>query len=772
MKTRLKTICALLLVGALTSCGRPDLRASYDVIPLPQEVLLSEGNAFRLDNHVKIRYADPELKRTAEFLSEFIDEAIQLELPIEAGEDARGAILLKLGLENPNTEAYRLTVNADGVEICGATKAGVFYGVQSLRKSLPLEACHVLLPQVTINDQPRFAYRGMMLDVGRHFYEADSIKTFIDILALHNINRFHWHLTEDQGWRIEIKKYPRLTEVGSMRQQTVIGHNTGVYDGVPHGGFYTQEQIRDIVAYASERNITIIPEIDMPGHMLGAVASYPELGCTGGPYKVWEHWGVSDDVLCVGNAQTLEFAKDVLREVMELFPSKYIHVGGDECLKTRWEKCPKCQAKISELGLVSDQKHTKEERLQSYFLSEIEHFLNENGRQMIGWDEILEGGLAPNATVMAWRSVEAGKTAAQMGHHAIMTPTSHLYFDYYQGQDIDREPMAIGGYIPVELVYSFEPLSENLTKEERGYIMGTQANLWTEYIPTFDQALYMALPRMDALCEVQWTDPQKKDYASFLKRLPRMFDYYTFKGYPFGRHLINLTADFSVDKETGDLVLRFATVGTPEIRYTTDGAEPTASSQKYNSEIRINKSCTLKACAFRNTGKSQTFVEEISFNKASLKPITLLQPTHKNYTYKGAETLVNGLRGNKSYKTGHWIAFEQNDLEAVIDLGRTTPIEYCSVAACIATSDWVLDMRGLAVYGSQDGKKFKLISAEDYPAMKETDPREGIVNHELKFDSVNVRYVKVVARSEHSIPEWHGGKGDPAFLFVDEIVLK
>ena len=319
------------------------------------------------------------------------------------------------------------------------------------------------------------------------------------MLALHNINRFHWHLSEDQGWRIEIKSRPELTEIGSKRAETVIGHNSGKYDGKPYGGFFTQEEAKEIVAYAAERHITVIPEIDMPGHMQAALAAYPNLGCTGGPYEVWKIWGVSEDVLCAGNDETLKFIEDVLGEIIQIFPSEYIHVGGDECPKVRWAKCPKCQARIKALGLKSDKNHTAEERLQSFIINHAEKFLNGHGRQIIGWDEILEGGLAPNATVMSWRGVAGGIEAAKQKHDVIMTPNTYLYFDYYQTKDIANEPEAIGGYVPVETVYNYEPMPADLTPEEQKYIIGVQANLWTEYIPTYSQVEYMELPRMAAI---------------------------------------------------------------------------------------------------------------------------------------------------------------------------------------------------------------------------------------------------------------------------------
>ena len=758
------------LAALMVSCGA-EHRADYAVIPLPYSVEQGAGEGFALKDGASISYPkdNAAMERNARFLQQFVEEHTGHKLAVGEGEPV---IRLELGLESENREAYTMQVAKEGVVISGASPAGVFYGIQTLRKSLPLvDGGRVTMPEATIADEPRFGYRGVMLDVSRHFIPADSVKTFIDLLALHNINRLHWHLTDDQGWRIEIKKYPRLTEVGSHRPETVIGHNTGKYDGTPHGGFYTQDEIRDIVAYAAERYITIIPEIDMPGHMLGALAAYPELGCTGGPYSVWTMWGVSDDVLCAGNPAVIPFLKDILTEVMELFPSEYIHLGGDECPKTRWEKCPKCQTKMRLLGLVSDQHHTREQRLQSYLISEIEQFLNAHGRQMIGWDEILEGGLAPNATVMAWRSAAAGTQAARMHHKAIMTPTSHLYFDYYQSDDVDNEPIAIGGYLPVERVYSFEPIDSRLNAEERKFILGTQANIWTEYMPSFAQVLYMALPRMAALSEVQWCQPEAKNYKEFLKRIPHQLAIYDRYGLNYATHIQDVTSEFTPDPATRSLKVELSTIGEAEIRYTLDGTDPTEASALYTEPLTITESATLKAAAFRAGVRSRIFEDTFTFNKASLKPITMLQPINSQYAFGGKATLVDGLHGNTNYKTGRWLGFYGNDLEAVIDLGEQTEISRASLTTCVVKGDWIFDARGMAVAVSADGKTFEEVASAEYPSMTQED-RDGVFAHNLGFAPVKARFVKITAKSERVIPEWHGGHGYVGFLFVDELVVE
>ena len=763
------------LAGLLmTACSnQPTTVANYEVVPMPLEINTTQQASFLLKSGVTVYYpaGNEKMQRNAEFLASYVKAQTGIELQVQAGEGGKEGIVLQLGLANDNPEAYQLKVDASQVVISSPSEAGVFYGIQTLRKAVDVaEGSNVELPAVEINDQPRFGYRGMMLDVGRHFFSMDEIKTYIDMMALHNINRFHWHLSEDQGWRIEIKKYPKLTEIGSMRKETVIGHNSGKYDGKPYGGFYTQEQAKEIVAYAAERYITVIPEIDLPGHMQAALAAYPELGCTGGPYEVWTQWGVSDNVLCAGNDQTIQFIKDVLAEIVEIFPSEYIHVGGDECPKVKWSTCPKCQARIKALGLKSDNKHTKEERLQSYVIHEAEEFLNSKGRKMIGWDETLEGGLAPNATVMSWRGEAGGIEAAKQHHDVVMTPNTYLYFDYYQSKDTETEPMAIGGYLPIERVYSYEPMPKSLSPEEQKYIVGVQANLWTEYIPDFKQVQYMVLPRMAALSESQWCAPEKKNYEAFLQRVSRLVNIYAKNGWNYATHIFDVMLDLKPNTETGTLDAVARTIDNAPIYYTLDGSEPTTASEKYTDVIKIDKPCTLRTVAIRPSGSSKITKDEISFSKSSMKPITMLQPINKQYEFTGATVLVDGMTGNMNYKTGRWIAFYTNDLEAVIDLKEATEISSMTLHTCVEKGDWIFDTRGITVSVSDDNQTFKEVASEAYPAMKESDPNQ-IYTHELKFDPVKTRYVKVKALSEQKIPSWHGGKGNPGFLFVDEIIL-
>ena len=640
--------------------------ADFNIIPRPQQVNVSNDAPFTLNAKTVISLGtnSQDMKRNANMLASYIEQATGIRPAI--GKSKNGAaIILTIDKTIANAEGYKLDADAKQIRIAGASAVGVFYGIQTLRKSLPLvngKASKVSIPAVHIADAPRFAYRGTHLDVSRHFVTADSVRQFIDMLALHNINRFHWHLTDDQGWRIEIKKYPLLTQIGSKRAQTVIGHNSGKYDGKPYGGFYTQQQIRDIVKYAADRYITIVPEIDLPGHMQAALAAYPDMGCTGGPYEVWQKWGVSDNVLCAGNDKTLTFIDNVLKEITQLFPSKYIHVGGDECPKTQWQKCPKCQARIKALNLEAKDGHSAEERLQSYIITHASNYLKSLGRNTIGWDEILEGGLAEGATVMSWRGESGGIAAAKQHHDVVMTPNSYLYFDYYQSLDKANEPLAIGGYLPLETVYSYEPMPKELTADEARHIIGVQANIWTEYMPTFKQMQYMALPRMAALSEVQWSQPALKDYTSFTNRLTEFTHLYDRLGYNYAKHLYNVAIHVDSDNKWREILIHMTTAGNAEIRYTLDGTEPTANSALYTGAIVLQKSAKIRAAAFRDGKRSSVTSQDISFNKATACPVELLQPTHKNYTYKGGATLTDGLLGDKGFGTGRWLGFSGNDL--------------------------------------------------------------------------------------------------------------
>ncbi len=534
---------------ALSLTASAQQRVNYEVVPLPRHIEVNDTvNCFVINQQSTIAYEEnnPAMERNAKFLNEYINKTTGIKTaliplgkkPSKEAKNASITLTLRTAKERTdNVDAYSIEVTKKGISVKANTEEGIFRAIQTLRKSMtPEKSEEVRFPLAKIEDEPRFAYRGTMLDCARHFFPASYIKDYIDILALHGINQFHWHITDDQGWRFEVKSMPELAQKGQYRPHTIIGHNVGLWDGTgglyddtPETGYYTQQELRDIVAYAAERYINIIPEIDLPGHMVAALSVYPNLGCTGGPYEVLPYWGVADDVLCAGNPQTIDFLKKVLGELIDVFPSKYIHIGGDESPRVRWHNCPKCQAKMKELGL------TKEAQLQTYINKEMDAFLTANGRQLIGWDETLEGGLSENAIVMSWRGYEGGTEAAKLHHRVIMTPTSHCYIDYYQLQNHDGQPLSIGGYVPVSKIYSMEPVPEGLTAEEQTYIWGAQCNLWTEYVLSPEQVEYMLLPRLAAMCEVQWVMPEAKDYKQFETRLEQLQRTYRHEGYSYCR---------------------------------------------------------------------------------------------------------------------------------------------------------------------------------------------------------------------------------------------
>jgi hexosaminidase len=488
----------------------------FSIIPRPAEISIRNGS-FVLDKTCSIQFDanNKEVSRIAGFFSEYIENMYDIQFENTSFDKT---IQFKIiGSSGLDKEGYLLKVDEKSIVIIASKPNGLFYGMQSLKQMLPLESTNgkLNIPFSDIKDQPRFAWRGNMLDVGRHFFPVSFIKKYIDILAMYKINTFHWHLTEDQGWRIEIKKYPLLTEISHWREETWLGHygsKLGM-DGIGYGGFYTQDQAREIVRYAAERYITVVPEIEMPGHSSAALAAYPNLGCTGGPYKVQQIWGVHKDVYCAGKEETFEFLQNVLDEVLTIFPSEFIHVGGDECPKDAWEQCDACQKRIKENGLKD------EHELQSWFIARMDKYLASKGRRLVGWDEILEGGLAPGATVMSWRGEKGGIEAAKQKHDVVMSPNSHMYIDHYQSREIENEPLAIGGFLPVEKVYDYEPVPAELSADEAKYILGVQTNLWTEYVATTKKAEYMLLPRLQAQAEVAWTKKELKNFDDFEKRL-------------------------------------------------------------------------------------------------------------------------------------------------------------------------------------------------------------------------------------------------------------
>ena len=775
MKKLLPLFALFALCGC--SCGAAKVGvANFDnIIPQPKSLTyMADTEGFVLTPEATIAYAEGVALLDAEFLADYV----ALSTGIELGEPkvgTEGDIVLSLDSTIANPEGYCLYVCGKGIKIVGATADGLFYGIQALRKALPVgEFTKVDMPAVKVEDFPQFGYRGLHLDVSRHFDGVEFIKKYIDIMALHNMNTFHWHLTDDQGWRIEIKKYPKLTTIATTRKETVIGRNSGVWDGVPYGEgcFYTQDQIREVVAYAAARHINIIPEIDMPGHMVAALAAYPELGCTGGPYDVWTRWGVSEDLLCVGNDATVQFAKDVLEEVVELFPYEYVHIGGDECPKVKWHECPKCQARIDALGLRKTKAKSPEEALQGWFMRKMADFLGEKGKTVIGWDEILDGeNLGENMVVMSWRGEAGGIKAAKKRVRSIMTPNNPLYFDFYQTREITREPFAIGGYNPIENVYAYNPVG-NVPEEYREYILGVQANVWREYIKTSDHVEHMILPRVAALCEVQWASPEQKDYATFLERLQPMIQLYEQLGYNYAPYILDVKVDAVPIEGEKAFEVSLSTMDNAEVRYTTNGRKPTKRSKLYEGPVKVNKSTNLRAVAVRDGVCGEEMGYDVEFSKTTLCPTVLTYDPAPRYTYEGAKVLTDGLVGNRNYRTGRWLGFHGADCVATIDLGEEQNVSNLAFNVCVNKDDGCLDARGVKVDVSADGQVWTTAFEKSIPAMtKEQD--HGVYAHSYDFEPTAGRWVRITVQSEKKIPSWHsyaaGGRG---FLFVDELQLR
>ena len=774
MKKLLLTLAAGIV---LCSCGSHDPQIA--IVPYPNHLETGRGTYRVTDRPVTwARRTDERTQRAVVGFAARLATVTGGTNPVTVADEVPASGIRFVTDESLPAEGYELNVDGEGIEVRASQFPGFLYALQSLEQLLPAAVYGTEpapdaaweVPCVKIADAPRFAYRGMHLDVARHFFSVDEVKRYIDVMAIHKLNTLHWHLTDDQGWRIEIKRYPELTAVGSIRKATVVRKEWGTYDGTPYGGFYTQDEIRDVVKYAADRGVTVIPEIDLPGHMLAALTAYPELGCTGGPYEVWGRWGVADDVLCPGREKTFEFLEGVLTEVMELFPSEYIHIGGDECPKVRWEKCPRCQAKIRQLGLKDDGEHTAEHYLQSYVTDRIGKFLARHGRRIIGWDEILEGRAPSDAVVMSWRGSEGGIAAAKLGHDVIMTPNSHFYFDYYQSLDTDAEPFGIGGYIPMEQVYSYDPAFPELTPEQQKHILGVQANLWTEYVLSDEHLEYMLLPRLAALSEVQWCLPETKDWNRFIGSF-RMDKIYSQLGYEFAKHIFGVTASYAVDPEKGGVVMTLTTQGGAPIRYTLDGSDPTASSPLYKAPVTIGESCTFKAAALREGMQTPVYTRKFDFNKATGRRIALNGGPTLKYTYGGASLLVDGYRGGPVYSNGAWIGFLNEPLDVTIDMQGAKPYSAVTVESLVEKGEWVFPPSSVGVYLSDDGREFTEAALMSVPQETAGSP-DGVKPFKVLFPETSARYLRVVARTVDPIPAWHGAAGQKAHMFVDEIIVE
>ena len=774
MKKLLLTMAAGI---ALCSCGSHDPQIA--IVPYPNHLEAGRGTYRVTDRPVTCdSRTDERTQRAVVGFAARLATVTGGTNPVTVADEMPASGIRFVTDESLPAEGYELNVDGEGIEVRASQFPGFLYALQSLEQLLPAAVYGTEpapdaaweVPCVKIADAPRFAYRGMHLDVARHFFSVDEVKRYIDVMAIHKLNTLHWHLTDDQGWRIEIKRYPELTAVGSIRKATVVRKEWGTYDGTPYGGFYTQDEIRDVVKYAADRGVTVIPEIDLPGHMLAALTASPELGCTGGPYEVWGRWGVADDVLCPGREKTFEFLEGVLTEVMELFPSEYIHIGGDECPKVRWEKCPRCQAKIRQLGLKDDGEHTAEHYLQSYVTDRIGKFLAQHGRRIIGWDEILEGRAPSDAVVMSWRGSEGGIAAAKLGHDVIMTPNSHFYFDYYQSLDTDAEPFGIGGYIPMEQVYSYDPAFPELTPEQQKHILGVQANLWTEYVLSDEHLEYMLLPRLAALSEVQWCQPETKDWNRFIGSF-KMDEIYSQMGYEFAKHIFGVTASYAVDPEKGGVVMTLTTQGGAPIRYTLDGSDPTASSPLYKAPVTIGESCTFKAAALREGMQTPVYTRKFDFNKATGRRIALNAAPTLKYTYGGASLLVDGYRGGPVYSNGAWIGFLNEPLDVTIDMQGAKPYSAVTVESLVEKGEWVFPPSSVGVYLSDDGREFTEAALMSVPQETAGSP-DGVKPFKVLFPETSARYLRVVARTVDPIPAWHGAAGQKAHMFVDEIIVE
>lgn len=762
----LPVLLAVSMIG-VASCTQRAATPVVSIIPEPVSLEQTKGT-FTVDEHTTLVLTDPDLQPSADFLNEYLDKYYGFTLPVKTVQDARDTaaahtiLLHRRKTDSTVKEAYEMTVTPNQVNIGGSDAPGVFYGIQTLIQLLPTTPSHSLdIACVHIRDYPRFGYRGMMLDCGRHFFDTAFIKQFIDFIALHKMNRFHWHLTEDQGWRIQIKKYPRLTEVGAWRDSTLIGHagdKPQKYDHHRSGGFYTQDEIKAIVAYAKQRYITVIPEIEMPGHSMAAIAAYPKLTCQPGHYHVGNTWGVYDTILCP-TPYTFEFYQNVLKEVMQLFPSHYIHVGGDEAPKDTWNNSAYCRALMKKLHLKNA------DELQSYFINHMEQFVNANGRDIIGWDEILQGGLAPNATVMSWRGEAGGIAAAKMHHDVIMSPTTYCYLDYYQSKNHDS--LFIGGYLPLEKVYSYNPEPAELSADEARYIKGVQANMWTEYIAWPSKVEFQLFPRMEAIAEIAWTPQNKRHYAGFVKRVETQFKRYDLWKVSYSRAVYELNAFSEARTDHEGINFRLeATSATGQIRYTTTGEEPTGNATKYDSPIQVKEDAHIRAALFIDGKKSGPEIDQVLLmSKATGKAITLAEPAAEKYNTGGAFTLVDGVWPDQASDGGKWLGWNGGALDAKIDLGAKQSFDTVKVDFAYDEHKWIYPPKLLTVLISSDGQHYR-VAGQLQPR-----PENGHIAA-IAVKGAQARYVEIKAANDGIIPSGHPGAGSKAWLFIGEIGIK
>ncbi|MBN2279791.1 MAG: family 20 glycosylhydrolase [Candidatus Marinimicrobia bacterium] len=734
-------------------------REAPAIIPRPVEMVQLEGY-FSINQSTQIIYT-PDCKQEADYLQKILAADTNPNLVSLSSTPVQSNFIsleINKALHMPE-EGYLLIVTESNIHLQAATAHGIFNGIQTLRQLA--DSSGPLIPAVRITDYPRFPYRGMHLDVARHFFNADFIKKYIDLMAELKMNHFHWHLTDEQGWRLEIKKYPNLTQTGGFRKETLIGHSLDFperYDGIPYGGFYTQQEIRDIVRYAKERHITIIPEIEMPGHSRAALAAYPDLGCTGGPYDVNTRWRRKPDVFCAGREFTFEFLENVLDEVMALFPGLYIHIGGDECLKERWQECEFCQNRIRTENLKD------EHELQSYFITRIEKYLNSKGRHIIGWDEILEGGLAPNATVMSWRGFTGGITAAKSGHNVIMAPVEYTYFNTYQAQP-EYEFLAFQGYLPLNKVYRYDPVPENLPSEYHHYIIGSQGNIWTEYIKNTDQLEYMLNPRLAAMAEVLWTPREMKNWQSFQNRLGSYLNHLDNKEikYSSGSFKIDITTARDTIENRYYFLLN-SEQPDPVIRFTTDGTVPTTSSQLYTSPVFLKNTTQVTAAHFQK-GKIYrgVFQKTINLHVGMSATLKVFNFTDSTYNQSEDNVLIDGLYGEKKFDNDNWQIFENSDFSVHMDFATPTEISDMTINFAEYSMVWASFPEFVTVSISDDGENFHEIQK----IMSDTiAPVDHIKTFSVTVNSQKIKALKIFAKNRvYKQPALSS-------LLVDEIFVK
>ena len=761
-----KVISFLFIVVLMAACSEPK-PPEVGIIPQPNLMEKKDG-VFEIKPSTLV-YATqtPATQRVAGQFIDFIKKNYGIDLKMTSDKTKDAIMFMRSQKKGVREGAYRLEISRKKVKIVSASDAGVFYGMQTLKQLLtPVSYFEKpVLQCMEINDFPEFEWRGFMLDVSRHFFPKDSIKQILDILAMHKMNKFHWHLTDGIGWRVQIDKYPLLTEKGAWRVPEPKNAPWKQYETCfrddprgAYGGYYTKDDVREIVKYAAERYIDVIPEIEMPGHSQAALQCYPELQCVG------VH---NSGVYCAGNDKTFDFLQDVLYEVFDMFPYKFVHIGGDEVSKDHWLHCPRCQRRMRELGIKTG------EELQSYFISRMEKFVNANGRKLIGWDEILEGGLPPRAAVMSWRGMKGGIEAAGTGHYVVMTPGQPCYFDHSQGWNV-YEPDAWGGYNPLMKVYDFYPVPKELDIEGRRHILGAQANLWTEKVPTLRHAEYMTLPRLSALSEVDWTSPKNKDRELFIKKIDIQLDRFKELGYNYAESAFTPVDKVVYDKKKKAFVLTLSNeLGLYDIRYSLDGTKPDINSTLYTGPVEFTKPIDLYAVCFRKGVQAgYPLIKHYTVKLNDKCSVEYKYPYNESYSGGGDRALCDKKYAIHQGNDGHWQGFRKHDFDVILDLGEPEEVSYVAVNFFqhLAATSVMLPLR-VQILISEDGENYKKVFDEKYETIKD-DYKPIIKKVEANFPKQKVEYIHIIAKNRGTLPEWHIRKNTDAWLFVDEVMVK